>query len=443
MLPPIIDLLLTKGAGLPIGYVIIWPKLLIDQFIKTFTSISIPGITPGLHLAGLILITSVAFYIYHYSKSIFKSLIGAFIGCLIFFLYSILPSLLIISFSDKANSLAVFTYINELTSSLLFYTQNSLSGMEKLQQINFMQDIFLGQLLWIFVLIQGFFLFKKSYKNAAEIITTTVRVERIFNYFLIASIGMIISSHLFEKINFGNIANMVSIVMFFLMLGLVLVWETFINDREDIAIDKLTNTNRPLAKEIISIDDWEKISNILAILIIFGFFLINQTSTFFLVLLTASYYIYSSKPLRLKRHFISSSILIGLATVSTVMAGFFLVSHNQQIKAFPISAIFIIGIVQALLSNLKDIKDYAGDKKEGIRTIPVIFGEKKAKIIITIIYALVFIFLPFYFQFKSMLYIGILAAILIAYFLNKKHYQEKYVFLVMFMYMFFLYLSFI
>lgn len=441
--PPIIDLLLTRGAGIQISYTLIWPSSIPSSLIRLLTSFYVPGITAGIHIAGSILVLSSCFYVYHFSKSILKSFLTAIMGVLIFFSYSILPSLLIANLPKTNNALIGLTYINQINNSILSQNQTSFAITEKMQQAIVLQDIFLGQLFWIFIFFQGLYLFKHSQKNASEILTTTVRTGRIFNYFLIAFVGISLSSHFFKPVDLSNIANIVSMTMFFLLLATILIWETFINDREDVNIDKVTNIDRPLSKGLITIKDWDNISNTIGIMVFVGILLTSRNATFFLVLLLISYYLYSTRPLRLKRHFASSSLLIGLATVSTTMAGFFLVSPDQKIKAFPISAIFIIGIVQALLSNLKDIKDYAGDKKEGIKTIPVVFGEKKAKIMISTIYALVFIFLPIYFHLVPMLFIALIISALTVYFINKQIYEEKYVFLMMFAYMLSLYFSLI
>ena len=440
LLPPIIDLLITRGVGLPIAYTITWPQFFAGQIIKILNPFAVPGITPGLHVAGLALLASTFIYIYASSKNILKSLFGTILGYILFFVYSITPSLFIINLPATNEPLAKIAYMGQLMKSLALQTQTSLVGMKEIQQVNFAQNMLLGQIFWMLIVIQGVFLFYFSQKRAKEILKTTVRAERILNYFLISIIGMLISSHINGPIDFNNISNTVSLSMFFLLLGLILVWETFINDAEDVEIDRLTNSSRPLAKGIISISDWNSASNIIALFALSGIFLMNQTTAFYLVLLAASYYIYSVKPLRLKRHFVSSSLLIGLATASTAMAGFFLVSPDQKTNAFPIMTLLIIGLVQALLSNLKDIKDYEGDKKENIRTIPVVFGEKKAKIIIAFIYAVVFIALPFFLQIKPMIYIGFIAAMIAHYLLTKKTYQEKYIFLLMFSYMLFLFI---
>ena len=144
--------------------------------------------------------------------------------------------------------------------------------------------------------------------------------------------------------------------------------------------------------------------------------------------------VYSAKPLRLKRHFIFSSILIGIGSIAAAMAGFFLVSPDQHVSAFPVKAIVIIGIAYALLSNLKDIKDYEGDKKENMHTLPVVFGLEKSKKIIAFLCSLVIVAVPLILKIYSILPISIAISLFLFYLFTKKKYQEKYIFLTIFLF---------
>ena len=116
------------------------------------------------------------------------------------------------------------------------------------------------------------------------------------------------------------------------------------------------------------------------------------------------------------------------------MAGFFLVSPSQHVFTFPIKAILIIGISYAILSNLKDIKDYEGDKKENMRTLPVVFGLEKSKYIIAVLCALVILFTPFFLEIYSILSVSVCTSLFLFYLFTRKEYQEKYIFLVLFLY---------
>ncbi len=115
--------------------------------------------------------------------------------------------------------------------------------------------------------------------------------------------------------------------------------------------------------------------------------------------------------------------------------GFFMTAGTERLNAFPLKYSFGILVIFFLVENVKNIKDIEGDKKEGVRTIPVIFGEKKGKLIIGFCLFLASLLIPFIFYFN--LYTFLLAIFfgLILFFLtNRKNFQEKYIFLTYFIY---------
>jgi len=80
-----------------------------------------------------------------------------------------------------------------------------------------------------------------------------------------------------------------------------------------------------------------------------------------------------------------------------------------------------------LAINFIDIKDYRGDKKSGIKTLPVIFGLRKSKLLIGSFFLMPAIVIPlmvhqFLWLIPALMFTG-LEFILI----NRKNYQEKWV----------------
>lgn len=440
LLPPVIDLLLSHGTGYPISYILTNPQDLLGYFFRLPVDLTIRGITPGMRVATSGLFISLGWLIYQHAKSVRKLAQGMFFAYIIFYLYAIIPSFYILNTPNANVQPASKIYADLLSNSFILQTQQSLQQSEKVIQSITLSNYSLGQLFWIFIVIETLILFILENKKAPYIIKTTVRAGRILNFLLISAMGMLISKHISgNSLGVTNLVNSTTLVTFFLLLAIILIWETFINDAEDISIDSFSNANRPLAMKLVTISEWSTIANWIGLLAIFGLFLINTSSAFFLVLLSLCYYLYSSKPLRLKNHFVSSSILIGGATSFTAMAGFFLVSPNQHFSAFPVGALCIIGVAQGLLSNLKDIKDYTGDKQENIRTIPVVFGRRNGKTVIATIYLTVFSFLPLVLNVRAMLPFSIILGLVAFFLIIKKRYVEKYIFLTMFTYIFMLY----
>jgi 4-hydroxybenzoate polyprenyltransferase len=110
------------------------------------------------------------------------------------------------------------------------------------------------------------------------------------------------------------------------------------------------------------------------------------------------------------------------------MLGFII--STGKLEGFPniIIAFFLIFFTLAI--NFIDIKDYEGDKKEGIKTLPVILGLEKSKFVIGIFFLLAY--LGSYLVVNELylvtifLIFGIIQFILI----NRKDYNEKGVFFI-------------
>jgi 4-hydroxybenzoate polyprenyltransferase len=95
---------------------------------------------------------------------------------------------------------------------------------------------------------------------------------------------------------------------------------------------------------------------------------------------------------------ILASALIGISTLAIMMLGFFLISNNQTITAFPAPIALLAFLFMTLSANLRDLKDIKGDAAAGIRTIPTLLGDKRSRMVIGammfIAYALFPILIP-------------------------------------------------
>jgi 4-hydroxybenzoate polyprenyltransferase len=292
----------------------------------------------------------------------------------------------------------------------------------------------MSQVFWLLVVLQLFAIFILPNLKYLKILINNFPLTRIIYWSVIALIGIYLSQNTSKTIDIFNLTTIVSFCVIFLLGVLNTIFAVCINDAEDENIDIISNPTRPLVTKELSHSQWNKLTIILLVLIILGLATMNSSVAFFLILTQMSYYIYSARPLRLKRNFISSSIIVGLASTTVAMAGFFFTSSDQHLSAFPIKAILMIAISFASLSNMKDIKDFAGDKKEGMMTMPVVFGLENSKKLLSLIYALVFITIPFLLEMNQLIFFSIICSIFTFYLFTKKQYQEKYIFIVLFFY---------
>lgn len=438
LIVPIIDLILSGSQIEALKYITVTSDELFVTFFKTLNPLRGQGITIGQHFAVYGILITIGVFSYKETSKKIRSALAVVLGYAILFFYATIPSI-IVSLGHgllPKNLNATDSYNLLLKQSWLFSSVEDTTIFEKLFfQINSIHEIFIARFFWLLLLAQIAVIFFISNKNTWTALKKDLRISRIFYWFIIASIGIILNQKLFGDINLQNPINSISILTFLLLIVLNIWLAVFINDSEDVEIDKISNQNRPLIAKTISNHDWNLIQIVIFILIGLGTITMNKSSAALLIMAQASYYIYSSQPLRLKKHFVFSSILTGIAAVFISMAGFFLVSPDQHIFAFPVKAMLIIGVFYALLSNIKDIKDFNGDKKEGILTIPVVFDLKASKYIIATLYSIVIISLPFILKKTVMIFPSFCISIFLFYLFTKKEYQEKYIFLVFFLYM--------
>ena len=440
LLPPIIDLITTNGKGELMSYVITAPHNFIFLFFKLLDPRGFAGITMGIHVAAYGIFFLLAYFVYEYTKNIKKALLSIFINYSILFLYAISPSIVAIpELINSQTSSASDAYSNIINQSWLVRPQEnfhiSMSQLSNIDSTQYLFDTPLTQLFFIIALLELSVLFIVYCPKHWESFKKNSRLDRIIFWFLIAFTGFFVKKNTFSVEQLLNTINLISLGVFLIIIMFSIWLAVYVNDLEDIEIDRISNPDRPLIAKTFTLEQWKKFQIILLVVIIFGLAMMNSTVAFMFVLAQAAYYIYSVKPLRLKRHYIFSSVIIGLVAVAISMAGFYLISPIQDISAYPIRMAWMIGIAVAIISNFKDIKDYDGDKKEGIRTMPVVFGLSLSKKIIAYLFAIIFLVIPTILNIQFFIFFASCMACFMYYVLNKNKYEEKYVSVLIFIYL--------
>ena len=223
-------------------------------------------------------------------------------------------------------------------------------------------------------------------------------------------------------------------VIFFTLIALSFWLAVIINDIEDVAIDKISNPNRPLVTQAMSVEEFKNIGIVLLFLILMGAPLLNYPVFIFFLLFQFMYYIYSRKPFYLKRWFFVASPLLAFNALLMAMAGFFLISADQKILSFPAETIWFILIGFSIVTNIKDLKDTEGDRVADIKTIPVIFGQEKAKKIIAIATIIFILAFSFYEQSSYLFLFSLLVSSMFYFLMSRKTYREVDIFFLFFLY---------
>jgi 4-hydroxybenzoate polyprenyltransferase len=177
-----------------------------------------------------------------------------------------------------------------------------------------------------------------------------------------------------------------------LILGVVCAWLSSIavNDLADTRIDALTNSSRPTVTHALSNQTLQGLGWVFGVLSV----LMVASVYPFGALLIAGYHtiatLYSLPPLRLKRYPVVATTLASTASLLILLLGYFVISRDTDLATFPHLLLLYLWVSYATALTIKDFKDIAGDSADSVYTLPVLLGEKWAKL--TIGTALFFIF---------------------------------------------------
>jgi len=231
------------------------------------------------------------------------------------------------------------------------------------------------------VLIPIIFFHRSKEKTLA--LFKNARYPQLCNHLGLVAAGMALAGFLTETKIEINIFNLIS----FGLLGdaVCYAWltSTVINDIYDVHSDEVTsNKKRPLITGVIEKQEFIIIGCILFLASILFSAIVNFKIALLLIAYQAIAWIYSCWPLRLKRFAFISTFLSAIALLLILFSGYILVSPDQNIKSLPFPIIALLVISYTLSLPIKDFKDIEGDKKEGVFTVPVLFGEQWGKLIV-------------------------------------------------------------
>lgn len=213
-------------------------------------------------------------------------------------------------------------------------------------------------------------------------IVANLRFPQLFFHAGLALVGFGLGlkyANLNWHVNLIDLLKLTSII-----LGTWSAWiaSVIVNDVVDLKIDQVSNPERPLPQKIFSVEEYLGIGLLFFLLSIIFSGLADWRIIFFILLYQLLAFSYSAWPLRLKRFPIIATLTSALASSMITFGSFLAISPSHSLSQFPVSiaALLIIGYTLAL--PMKDFKDFDGDKKDKIYTLPVVFGIPWAKVIV-------------------------------------------------------------
>lgn len=182
-------------------------------------------------------------------------------------------------------------------------------------------------------------------------------------------------------------------------LVIVNIASNTLNAAYDVHIDKINKPYRPIPQGIISRDEALTIAWFLYLITLWRvatFF--NTTYSFLVLIIMLVTIIYSAPPCRLKKRLWLSNISIA---ATRGMIGFV---AGWSIFDDPLSPFtptpWIIGFIMFIFligaTTSKDFTDVKGDRKYGIRTLPVVYGTRRASIITAPFFVFPYLLIPIF-----------------------------------------------
>jgi chlorophyll/bacteriochlorophyll a synthase len=182
-----------------------------------------------------------------------------------------------------------------------------------------------------------------------------------------------------------------------LMAGIFNAGNNALNQIYDLAIDRVNKPRRPLPSGALTLGEVWAFTGV-TYLLTWGLAWLADPSGrhecfWIVVVATVFTWIYSAPPLRTKRRGIWANLTIAIPRgLLLKVAGWSAVRTVAGLEPWYIGAIFGLFLLGA--SSTKDFADIEGDRSDGCRTLPIVYGVKAAAWIIAPFFVLPFALIP-------------------------------------------------
>lgn len=379
LMPPLVDAYVFRNETYWSYYEFNSLSGLWKDFYTFFANTPQFGITTGPRLEIAIGTLALALFFYARSKSIIHTLTGSLIAYAVFFFISTLPTWMTLLIRGPEKGFMAISDIDVagfFLSPMIFFGASTAADL--ISTLSVKMSLVYAVLFALLAPLYAAFRFPKIFKALAR----NARLPQLVYHAGLLSLGMLLGWLLGD----GRIVLEFFHILAFLALLVAVeaAWLASVvaNDVHDQRIDSITNPSRPLVVGAITPDLYRDLGILFfAVSIIFAG-LVSFKAMCLLLVYQAIAWIYSSPPLRLKRVPVLATILAALAGLLVLVTGYVVVAPEGGLSTFPpILGAFLFAAYASCLP-LKDLKDIAGDRADGVYTIPVLLGEERGKLVI-------------------------------------------------------------
>ena len=358
---PIIDMFVSGSIGYRISYVI--PTDYQDLFLKFITLFGFSysdGVSPGIQTEIVIVLLFIFAYARLKGLTVVRSLLASLAVYTTIFIYFIFPFL-----------------ANAAFGSFFFVEQNSAAMVRALTII-----------LIVALLGIGF-----KYRNIVKSIARDIRLPRLLHYWLMFGLGILLLVKM-EAVHPFSFWFLEDAILLLMSIGAAWIYSVMTNNMEDIEIDRVSNPSRPLVSRHVDIKEYKQISWFVLAIALLTAAIVGPHALFLIVLFLGNYFMYSMPPLRIKRVLVFSKITIFINSFVIFLLG--VAAFNEQTgtqtkeialylsEQVPALPLILLPFFVLIALNFLDLKDYEGDKRAGIKTLPVLIGMRRSQILIGI-----------------------------------------------------------
>jgi 4-hydroxybenzoate polyprenyltransferase len=424
LLPPIIDTWIFQGQDFWSFYEFDGLLGLFWRYLTLFGDSPRIGITYGVRIEVVLMTLGSTLYTFYKTASKKKALLAFWLTYSLFFVLGTFPSW--ITLVLKASSVGLLV-ISDLDVASLFLTPETIlnSAMTDVRSVlNIKMSLFYA-LLSAFTL--SFLLWKEKPRHFIALFKNA-RFPQIFHHGGLLLLGSLLAWH-FDEASLP--ISLFSILTYILLIfSVVLAWLTsvIINDIHDTAIDEITNLNRPLIKSKIPHHTYLTYGIFIFFFSLLFAGIVSPTALFLIFLYQVFAYVYSAPPLRLKRLPIIATLLAAFANILIFALGYITLSEEKSLSTLPTSILLYLLLALTIGLCLKDFKDIAGDAKDHVFTLPVLFGEARAKYILASLIFCVFALSPMIINQPTLFPLSFIMASLSFYIIQKGTPERKSLF---------------
>ncbi len=395
---PIIDLILSALTGTQPYYAYLFPDrtpYLLTSYLSLLSETK--GVTFGMRLEISIVILSAAYYTYFKTASLPRSLITALVVYSFIFISGALPH----TVYWLSAAIGLDLYHPEL------FTLGTFNKMHLLLSL-----LLLLALCWM------------QWPTYMKALANDLRFTRILHYAFMIVLGIVIAYPAEER--FTLLGDFLDLIFIFVALLFACYFSIITNNLADKEIDRISNPSRPTITGAIPEHIYQSLGPVCLIAAWCYSATVDAISLLMISCFIGGYFLYSMPPLRLKRIPVLSKAIIAFNCL--VMLGLGIHFAGTDILSFSGNQALFLFLSLTACINFIDIKDINGDRKEGIKTIPVLIGLKKSKILIGFFFLISYALFPYFMNYPDILLPSFLFGLAIFVAINLKNYKEHRVF---------------